>query len=192
LHHALKKQRAEQTAGLQFDKRPLGTSPSIHILRHVLTGLARHLTIANIGTGAMVPIDFLSTGRSTGTEIDVNMTFQLFKWKKALPCKPEPAPQTIIALTDGFSSTSCRKIDWGVWAMMPDGCMTGRQARGIAGYSLFARKLSTFEAIDTKTATVLVKTESRLFLPATIAENGRCIRARFGGQDLNFQSFVWA
>jgi hypothetical protein len=55
----------------------------------------------------------------------------------------------------------------------------------------FARKLSTFEAIDTKTATVLVKTESRLFLPATIAENGRCIRARFGGQDLNFQSFVW-
>lgn len=139
----------------------------------------------------MVPIDFLSTGRSTGTEIDVNMTFQLFKWKKALPCKPEPAPQTIIALTDGFSSTSCRKIDWGVWAMMPDGCMTGRQARGIAGYSLFARKLSTFEAIDTKTATVLVKTERRLFLPATIAENGRCIRARFGGQDLNFQSFVW-
>ncbi|MCM0753229.1 hypothetical protein DEA98_25725 [Brucella pseudogrignonensis] len=47
--------------------------------------------------------------------------------------------------------------------MMPDGCMTGRQARGIAGYSLFARKLSTFEAIDTKTAAVLVKTESRLF-----------------------------
>lgn len=42
--------------------------------------------------------------------------------------------------------------------MMPDGCMTGRQARGIAGYSLFARKLSTFEAIDTKTAAVLVKT----------------------------------
>ncbi len=69
------KQRADQTAGLQFDKRPLGTSPSIHILRHVLTGLARHLTIANIGTGAMVPIEVLSIGRSTGTEIDVNMTF---------------------------------------------------------------------------------------------------------------------
>jgi len=66
------------------------------------------------------------------------------------------------------------------------------KARGIAGYSLFARKLSTFEAIDTKTATVLVKAESRFFLSATIAENGRCIRARFGGQDLNFQSFVWA
>ncbi|OYR23617.1 hypothetical protein CEV34_3621 [Brucella pseudogrignonensis] len=53
----------------------MGTSPSIHILRHVLTGLARHLTIANIGTGAMVPIEVLSIGRSTGTEIDVNMTF---------------------------------------------------------------------------------------------------------------------
>ncbi len=40
-----------------------------------------------------------------------------------------------------------------------------------------------FQAIDTKTATILLKAIGRLFLPATIAENGRCIHARIGWQD---------
>ncbi len=48
----LKKQHADQTSGFQFDKGTLGHNP-FDILRHALTGLARHLTIANTGTGAI-------------------------------------------------------------------------------------------------------------------------------------------